>query len=442
MARKFTLEGARVLIVDKADDILDGASKGNSAILHTGFDAPPPGTQEHHCLTRGYEEYLRLHRDLSLPLDKCGALVIAWSNTEAEKLEELRARAIENGVNAIRLLRQSKLFNLEPNLSSKARAALHIPGESIIDPWSAPYAYLLQALINGAKISRNCEVTDGSFDDSHWNITTTKGMVKASHVINCAGLYGDQINQMFIGESDFVIEPRRGEFLVFDKSARPLIQSILLPVPNEITKGIVVCPTIFGNILVGPTAETQSDRQSAKVNQSTLQELYQTGLKILPELKNHTVTATYAGLRPATEHKDYQISHDETGHYTCVGGIRSTGLSAALGIAEMVFKDFADSKQNFNPIDDIHLPITPVLSETMERDWQFPDNQGIVCHCEHVTRREILSALNGPLAARSLAGVKRRTRATMGRCQGFYCTAELEELTRNKLDVPLSVSDD
>jgi glycerol-3-phosphate dehydrogenase len=236
------------------------------------------------------------------------------------------------------------------------------------------------------------------------------------------------------GESWFTIKPRKGQFVVYDKTAAALAGHILLPVPTKITKGIVVCRTAFGNLLVGPTAEEQDDREHATVDRATLQALMRRGCEILPALAGHEVTAVYAGLRPATEAKEYRIRTDLAPDYICVGGIRSTGLSAALGIAAHVVRLAA---RDDSPLTDPVWPKLPNISVDGPRDWQCPGHGGVVCHCELVTRREIEAALTGPLAAGSLAGLKRRTRVTMGRCQGFYCSAELARMTEGRLAQPM-----
>jgi glycerol-3-phosphate dehydrogenase len=436
MARRFTLEGADVLVLEKAADILDGASKGNSAILHTGFDAEP-GSLEQVCIRTGYEEYLQVKDELNLPILECGALVVAWNATEAEILGGIVDKAEANGVHDTRQLSSRQLQIKEPGLSRNAFAAVEVPREFVIDPWTTPYTYLLQAIDNGARLERNAELIDGSFVDGQWQIETSRGKITANCIINCAGLYGDLLDQKLLGQSNFQIRPRKGQFLVFDKSANHLVDSIILPVPNDKTKGIVVCRTIFGNLLVGPTAEEQESRDDASVDRDTLQKLYAKGVEIIPELAAHRVTATYAGLRPASEFKDYCIQSFAQQNYISVGGIRSTGLSAALGIASHVFGLYQAMGKRQTPIDNVLIPEILPLAENLQRNWSKPGNGGIVCHCELVTRHEIELALSGPLAAHSLAGLKRRTRATMGRCQGFYCSAELSELCANRLQIPL-----
>lgn len=433
LARRFALAGAKVAVIEKAADILDGASKGNSAILHTGFDAPV-GSLEQACVSAGYEEYLEIHGRLGLPLIKSGALVIAWSEEEEALLPSLMEQAHQNGVTDVEPLDEAAMRQLEPGLGIGARAAFRVPREYLIDPWSAPFAYLLQAVENGAKIIRGAEVTGGERDSDGWTLQTTRGKVAARLVVNAAGLWGDLLDEKLIGSRNFHMKPRKGQFVVYDKSASKLASHILLPVPNKITKGVVVCRTAFGNLLVGPTAEDQDDREHAVLVPETLEALKKRGEEILPALKDHQVTAIYAGLRPATEFKDYCIkAHDRS--YITVGGIRSTGLSAALGIAQHVLNL---AELQLNPPADPVWPTVSNISEYFPRDWQSEGHGGIVCHCEMATKREILAALDGPLPARSLAGLKRRTRVTMGRCQGFFCSAELAQLTDGLFDRPMA----
>ena len=257
-------------------------------------------------------------------------------------------------------------------------------------------------------------------------------------VVNAAGLYGDIVDERLIGRRDFTVRPRKGQFVVYDKPAAALASHILLPVPSKTTKGIVVCRTAFGNLLVGPTAEEQDDRRTAELVPETLRALSRRGEEILPGLKDQDVTATYAGLRPATEFKDYQIRAHQDLSFITVGGIRSTGLSSALGIARHVSALAGQLGQRPSPVEEPHWPMVGTISEHGCRDWQRADNEGIVCHCELVTRREIEAVMSDPLAPQSMAGLKRRTRVTMGRCQGFYCSAALAELTAGRLKYPMT----
>lgn len=441
IARRLTLEGWRVVLVEKAHDILDGASKGNSAILHTGFDAPT-GSLEARCIADGYAEYRSIHQRLGLPLIEAGALVLAWTEQEEARLDALIDRAHANGVDDVARLDVGQIRQLEPELANDVVAGFRVPGEHLLDPWSTPYAYLLHAVENGAVVLRRCMVRDGEFDGTQWRLETSRGSLRARFVINAAGLYGDRVDKALTGSSDFTIRPRKGQFVVFDKPAARLVKHILLPVPTETTKGIVVCRTAFGNLLVGPTAEEQEDRSTAAVDTETLQGLRRAGERILPALAGEDATAFYAGLRPATDEKDYQIRADRARNYITAGGIRSTGLSAALGLARHIHRLCEAFGGKAEPLADPVWPRVGNISEGAPRGWQSPGNGGVVCHCELVTRREIEEALDGPLGACSLAGLKRRTRVTMGRCQGFYCMAQLAAITAGRFTQPMAGDDD
>lgn len=437
IARRFALAGARVVLIEKGTDILSGTSKANSAILHTGFDAPP-GSLELACIQAGHAEYCAIAPRMNLPLDESGALLVAWTEDDLAKLDDIVAQAHANGVTDVQRVTAEDIRAREPALSPTLLGGVYVPREFLIDPWSAPLAYLHQAIAHGAEVRRGCEVTGGAFDGQGWRLETTTGPVLARHVINCAGLQGDRLESLLLGDASFEIRPRKGQFVVFDKAAARLLHAILLPVPSERTKGIVITRTVFGNLLVGPTAEEQEDRVRADVDTETLRMLKTAAIERIPALADLQVTALYAGLRPATEQKYYRIRQERGRHWITVGGIRSTGLSAALGLAQHVF-GLWDGGEGLTPPAQIHWPLMPNLAEHRPRDWQQPEHGEIVCHCEMVTRREIEAAFQSSLPPGDFGGLKRRTRACMGRCQGFYCTARLAELTEGRLAAPLAL---
>jgi glycerol-3-phosphate dehydrogenase len=431
LLRRFALGGLDTVLLERGPDILSGASKGNSAILHTGFDAPT-GSVELACMQAGYREYLRIRDSLNLPLLENGAVVVAWSEAEAAQLPSIVEKAHRNGVQDVAALGVAELYAREPALAGGALGAVKVPGEHVIDPWSAPLAYALQALAHGATILRDCEVRGGDRGGDGWRLHTEAGDVDASVVINAAGLHGDIVETIH-RPSPFAIRPRKGQFVVFDKSANGLVRSIILPVPNDITKGVLICRTAFGNLLVGPTAEEQPSRDRAEVDTAALQALIERGRAIVPALDSHPVTAVYAGLRPATEHKDYQIEIDAAQAWITVGGIRSTGLTAALGIAAWVAERYSTVFGGIAAETVSHDVQVPNLCEERPRPYQQTGRSEIVCHCEGVTAAEIEAALQGPLPARSVGALKRRTRCMMGRCQGFYCSARIAALSAGRI---------
>lgn len=439
LMRRFALAGARALLLEKGADILSGASKANSAILHTGFDAPP-GSVEVACMQAGYKEYMDIYQRFNLPLLETGALVVAWNEEQVAALDGIIAKAQENGVSDVKPVSQAELRKAEPQLSEAALAAVSVPREFVIDPWSSPLAYLRQAVEAGAEYRFDTEVQSGAFDGASWRISTSKGTFSARIVINCSGNQGD-IVQSICTRPEFQIRPRKGQFLVYDKSASSLINAIILPVPSSITKGVVLTKTIFGNLLLGPTAEEQEDRAHARVDHDMLQGLIDVGTKMLPDLPQHAVTATYAGLRPATEFKDYQIKAEAGKNWIGVNGIRSTGLTAALGIAayvERLCMETYPEAAKFGPPKTPAWPKMPMLAQHAPRAWQEGDDTEIVCHCESVTRGDIERALDAEIPAQSLGGLRRRTRVMMGRCNGFYCSARVARLTKGRIKPALA----
>lgn len=439
ITRRFALNGKKVVLLEKGQDLLSGASKANSAILHTGFDATP-GSLEVACMQAGYREYLDIHQAMNLPALETGAIVAAWTPQEEQALDGILAKAHENGVTDVRRITRAEVLAREPHLGRDVRAGVLVPREYLIDPWSSPLAYLTQARAHGAELVFGAEVQSGQFDGQHWQLATPKGNFTAAHVINCAGNHGDLVEIGLLGASDFQIRPRKGQFVVFDKPASALFGSIILPVPTERTKGVVLTRTIFGNALIGPTAEEQTNRSRATVDHDTLETLRAQAIRILPALADVPVTAVYAGLRPASEEKDFRINAKPGQNWLTVGGIRSTGLTAALGIASHVWDLYQDNwTVPFVPVTDPVIPQMPNLAEHLPRDWHQANRSPIICHCEMVTEREIRAAMDSPIPPGDFGGLRRRTRCAMGRCQGFNCLARIAALTGDKLVPPLSL---
>ncbi|MAE89770.1 MAG: FAD/NAD(P)-binding oxidoreductase [Pelagibaca sp.] len=441
MARRFALEGARVCVLEAAPDILSGASKANSAILHTGFDAPP-GSLELSCMQDAYDEYMEIREAMNLPVLETGAMVAAWTEDEEARLPDLLAQAQGNGVTDTRIISRDEALAREPALAGHVRGALLVPREHVIDPWSAPLAYATQAKALGAEFRFNAPLTGARRDGDTWQLETGAGSLMAKTVVNCAGLYGDKVEEILTGTPSFEIRPRKGQFVVFDKAASQHLRTILLPVPNERTKGVVLTRTAFGNLLVGPTAEEQEARDRPDVTTPELEMLISKAVELVPALQNMPVTAVYAGLRPASERKEYRVHADADLGYYCAGGIRSTGLTAALGIARHVFALWSESHSlAWSKPNDSMAPSMPNLAEHLPRDYQIPGHDGIVCHCEMVTAREIRAAFDSQLPPGDFGGLRRRTRCAMGRCQGFNCLGRIASLAEGKLRAPILPED-
>jgi len=335
---KLQLSGLSCLLLEKSDHLVAGASCGNSGIWHCGFDTQE-GTLEAKCIARASSIADTFYKYTKVPQMKCGAVMVAWTQDQVEKLSLIaRKQNLINNQHDIKHLTREELFKLEPHLSSEALAGIYVPGESVMEPWLTAVGLAHIATKKGAKICCNNEVKSVERQESGiWNIVTSKQNFKSRVVINAAGLYGDHIDKLR-GESNFTILPRKGDFAVFSKDARQYVNHIILPVPTEITKGIIIFPTVHGNVMVGPTAEEveERDMEAAEPVGETVDKLVEWAHKVVPELRNVDVVGSCCGIRPATQYKDYQIKADSDSKWITVGGIRSTGATACLGIASHV----------------------------------------------------------------------------------------------------------
>ncbi|MEV5319340.1 FAD-dependent oxidoreductase [Streptomyces sp. NPDC052687] len=423
----------RVALVEAQDDVGQGTSKANTAILHTGFDAVP-GSLEARLVREGARLLAAYAAESGIPVERVGALLVAWDEDQLAALPRLAAKAAANDCHDTRLLDAAELYAREPHLGPGALGALHIPGESVICPWTTPLAYATQAVRHGVHLHLNCRVGQAGRRDGLHELTTTRGTLRARRLVNAAGLHADTLDRL-LGHDDFTVTPRRGQLLVYDKFARPLVRHILLPVPTALGKGVLVAPTVHGNVLLGPTAEDLDDRHATGSTADGLRTLRAQGRRVLPALLDEEVTAVYAGLRAATEHDDYQVRAHPGQGYVTVGGIRSTGLTSSLALAEHVLGLLTETGLDPGPARDLEPVRMPNLGEAFPRPYQRPDliaadpRYGtLVCHCERVTLGEIHDALTSTLPPRSLDGLRRRTRARAGRCQGFHCGAAVRAL--------------
>ncbi|MFJ9714473.1 FAD-dependent oxidoreductase [Streptomyces sp. NPDC101213] len=417
----------KVALVEAQDDIGQGTSKANTAILHTGFDAVP-GSLEARLVREGARLLTAYAAESGIPVDPVGALLVAWDDEQLAALPRLAEKAERNAYHDARLLGPDELRAREPHLGPGALGALHVPGESVVCPWTTPLAYATQAVRHGVDLHLNAPVTHVSRRDGVHALGTARGTLHARRLVNAAGLHADTLDRR-LGHDDFTVTPRRGQIVVFDTLARDLVRHILLPVPTALGKGVLVAPTVYGNVLLGPTAEDLDDKRATGSTAEGLAALRARGARILPALLDEEVTAVYAGLRAATGHEDYRITaHPDAGQVT-VGGIRSTGLTASLAIAAHVTALLAEETGlDLGPA----RPLEPVAMRdprpTADRVAADPAYGVLVCHCERVSRGDLRDALAGPIPPRTLEGLRRRTRARAGRCQGTHCGPEVRAL--------------
>jgi glycerol-3-phosphate dehydrogenase len=430
IARELAGYELSVTLLEARADVGDGTSKANTAILHTGFDAKP-GTLESRLVCAGYHLLSDYASQAGIPVERTGALLVAWDPDELAELPVLKAKAAANGYDRCEVVDAAEVYRQIPDLGEGALGGLTVPDESITCTWTTSLALATDARIRGTDLRLAHPVRSVSHDGDVTILHCDAGDVPARWVVNAAGLGCDLIDQMF-GYDRFHVTPRRGELLVFDKLARPLVNKIVLPVPTARGKGVLISPTIYGNVMLGPTAEDLEDRTATGTSEAGYEFLLGKGRRLMPRLLEEEVTASYAGLRAAVDAGDYLIKADGEKRYVLVGGIRSTGLTSAMAIAEHVRDLLSDAGLKLTPRSDVPgPPRMPNIGEAFPRPYadeariaSDPAYGRIVCFCERVTAGEIRDACGSPIPPADLGGLRRRTRAMNGRCQGFFCAAE------------------
>lgn len=436
VARKLAEYRLRIALLDAREDVGDGTSKANTAILHTGFDAAP-GTLESRLVRRGYRLLSDYAEQVGIPVERTGAVLVAWDREQLAALPGLREKAERNGYPDTRLVDAAEVYALLPHLGEGVVGGLLVPDESIICTWTTNLALATEAVLRGVDLRLLFRVARVQRDASVTHLVSADNrVVSARFVINAAGLGGDVIDGLF-GHERFTVTPRRGELLVYDKQARQLVDRIVLPVPTARGKGVLISPTIYGNVMLGPTAEDRLDRDDTSTSEQGFEFLLGKGARLMPELLKEEVTASYAGLRAASSRSDYFIDLDPAQRYLLISGIRSTGLTSGMAIAEHAAELIAAARAL--PLDRRaelpEPPIMPNIGESFLRPYQDQARIArdeaygrIVCFCERVTAGELRDAFESPIPPRTIGGLSRRTRAQNGRCQGFFCGAEVEEI--------------
>lgn len=434
IARELSGHELSVALVDARDDVGDGTSKANTAILHTGFDAKP-GTVESALVRRGYHLLSDYATLTGIPVEHTGAILVAWDQEQLDALPDLKKKAEANGYLRCDIVDAAAVYADIPNLGPGALGGLTVPDESIICTWTVNLALATDAVNRGTALLTDHRVEGIDIGADTTTVHTSGGDITARWIVNAAGLGADHIDALF-GYQRFTVTPRRGELIVYDKLARALVDKIVLPVPTARGKGVLVSPTIYGNVMLGPTSEDLQDRTATGTSEAGFDFLLTKGRALMPRLLDEEVTATYSGLRAAIDHGDYLIEADAAQRYLLVGGIRSTGLTAGMAVAEYALGKLTDAGLTLMPKSVLpDPPRMPNLGEAFPRPYQQPDAIDadpaygrIVCFCERVTEGEIRDACHSVIPPTSLEGLRRRTRVMNGRCQAFFCGADVQSL--------------
>lgn len=429
----------KTCILEKCSDVCEGTSKANSAIIHAGYDAEP-GSLKAKLNVRGNEMMDELCEDLDIPFKRIGSLVVCIYKDALPGLKELCERGEKNGVKGLKLLSREEALLTEPNLSDETQGALFAPSAGIICPFELNIAMAEIASMNGAEFKLNTEVQDIKKDsDGNFRIFTNNGEYKARYVVNAAGVYADVIHNM-VSSKKMHITQRRGDYCLLDKQAGAHVNHVIFPQPTELGKGVLVAPTVHGNLIVGPTAIETEDKEGTATTAQGISELTQKAGNHVKNIPMNKVITSFAGLRAHEDNNDFIIEEvsDVPGFIDCAG-IESPGLTSCPAIGEMVcdiLKNLTDLKKKENIITKRKgVRRTEGLS-TEEMNALIKGNPAygnVICRCESITEGEIIDAIHRPLGARTLDGIKRRTRAGMGRCQAGFCMPRTMEILAREL---------
>ncbi len=443
ISRELSKFDVSVAFVDKCNDVAMGTTKANSAIVHGGFDAKT-GTLKAKLNVRGAEMMPEVCKELSVPYKNNGSLVLAFSEEEMGYIKELYNRGLDNGVKKLSVLNKEEVKAIEPNVSDDVVGALLCECSGIVCPYELTIGAAENAVVNGAEFLRNCEVTAIKEENNKFILTTTLGDIEANYVINASGVYSDVVAGM-IGDDSFSIINRKGEYYLLDKSFGNTSSHTLFQCPNAMGKGVLVTPTVDGNLLLGPTALDVDDKEDFDTTPEGLDLVVSKATKTIPSLNVRGAITSFAGLRSHPTSGDFIVEFSsKNDHFLNVAGIESPGLSAAPAIAEMVAKMVAEKANLKEKSDFVSTRKAPVKFREMtseEREELVKKNKAygrIVCRCETVTEGEIIDAIHSPVGARDVDGVKRRTRAGMGRCQSGFCGSKVVEILARELNVPMN----
>ena len=428
------------LVVEKHSDVCEETSKANSGICHGGYDAKP-GSMKAKMNVEGNHMMSELSKELSFPYQQIGTLVLCHKQEDFDKLQALYDQGIENGVGGMKIIYNEEILDLEPNVEKDVYAALLCEEAGIVDPFMMNIAYAEGSNLNGVEYKFDTEITSIEKIDDHYVLTSQDGeKIETRAVVNAAGLYSDAIHNQLLKDNKFDVRARRGEYLLLDKATRGFVNHVLFNLPTEKGKGILVTPTIDGNTLIGPTSDFVDDKADTVTTQERIEEVIEKVEDTVENVPVRQVITSFSGNRAHESGGDFILEETQKGFFDCVG-IESPGLTSAPAIGKYMANlvkeslDLADNKEfkpGRNPIPKTSEMSTEAHNELIKEN---PLYGKIICRCEKVTEGEIVDAINGPLGARTVDGIKRRVRATAGRCQGGFCLPSIIEIMARELGV-------
>ena len=439
--RELSKYNIKTILIEKENDVSMGTSKANSAIVHAGYD-PKIGTLMAKYNVKGNEMFEDLCKELSVPFKRNGSLVLAFNDEDLETINNLYINGNKIGVKGLKVLSKEEVLEIEPNLSNDIKGALIAPTGGIVGPFEYTIALVENGIQNGGEITLDAEVDKINKKDETFIIETKNGKkIESRYVINAAGIYADKIHNMICKES-FKITPRKGEYYVMDKSQGNLVSHTVFPCPSKLGKGILVTPTIHGNLLVGPNAVDGDDKESLNTTGDGLANIKKSAMHTTEKINFRDCIRTFAGLRAVPDTGDFIVGEDkEIKGFVDVAGIKSPGLSSAPAIAEDVVNILKnaglslDRNLNFNGKREQVYFMELSKEEKVELIKKDSRYGRIICRCESITEGEIIDAINRSFGKVSIDGVKRRCRPGMGRCQGGFCGPRVQEIISRELNI-------
>ena len=468
IARELSKYKVKACVIEREEDLCSGTSKANSAIIHAGFDATP-GTLKARLNVEGNAMMDELAELLDIPFKRNGSLVVRTKDQDRAALEELLQKGIDNGVPGVRIIGREEILAMEPNIADDVVEALYAPTGGIVCPFNMTYAFAENAADNGVEFLLNTEVANiektekgyslslknhGAIrsDDAELKAAADSGRLEAVAIINAAGVYADVFNNM-VSDRKLSITPRRGEYMLLDKTCGGHVKSTIFQLPSKMGKGVLVAPTVHGNLLIGPTAENIEDKEGTNTTMAGLDSLGRTASLSVKNLPIRQVITSFAGLRASEAGKDFVLGEAEDAeNFFNAAGIESPGLSSAPAIG-LYIADRVAAKLGLEKKTDYIARRKGILNlaalSIEERNALIKEQPAygqIICRCESISEGEILAAIHRTLGARSLDGIKRRVRAGMGRCQAGFCSPKVmdilvRETGMDMLDVRKSGSD-
>lgn len=440
VARELCRYTPSVHIVERAGDVAMGATRANSAIVHAGFDCKV-GTLKAKLNVKGSERMAEVCRDLGVKYVNNGSLVVGFNEEDEATLRELLERGVQNGVKDLSLLHRDELLKIEPNVGDGVTVALYAKTGAIVCPYELCLASVGCAMDNGAELSVDFEVVAIEATEGGYTVRAKDGReIMARHIVNCAGVHSDEIAKM-LGECSFSVHPRRGEYLLLDREFGRVVSHTIFRCPSKMGKGVLVSPTVDGNLLVGPTAEDIDDKEDTTTTAKGLATVRALSGEQVKNIDFSKVITSFTGLRATGSTGDFIIGMPREG-FLNLAGIESPGLSSAPAVAEYAVELLckagykAEKREDFIPTRrPMHFFSSLSVEEKNELIKQRPEYAHIICRCETVSEGEILDAIRTNPRPTDVDGVKRRTRASMGRCQGGFCTPYIIDLLAEEMGV-------